>query len=117
MRNNIAEEIDEDFTVRLIDNKARITNFNYTPSSINELWENVERYLAYCKEQEKKVTLDIAFEFTNTPYWIFSDYRTQEIIKLYFAMKQNPMFLFGSIEQTPTLWIDAVSTLNQLWSQ
>ena len=116
MKTGSQEEIIEDFTIRLVNEKGKITDFNYTPSNIDEIWDNVNRYLSFCFDNGFKTSIETAMEYTDTPFWIFSDDRTKEIIKLYFAMKQNPMFLYGSIENTPTIWIDSTSLLNILWN-
>ena len=116
MRNSIVEERDEDFTIRLIDEKTgNFLNPIYKPLDLEEVWSNVENYISICHKNSQKCTLEVAMEYTDTPYWIFADDRTMELIKLYFAMKQNPMFLFGDIENTPNLWVDSVALLNTLW--
>jgi len=111
----VYEKIDDDFTIRLIDDNGSITESEYHPQTIEEVWSNVQRYIDFCEKEEKKVTIELAMEYTGTPYSVFNDLRTQEIINLYFAFKQNPLFLFTTIETTPTIWVESLSILNTLW--
>ena len=116
MRNGITEDRDEDFAIRLVDeNTGNFSDPRYKPKDLEEVWENIENYINLCDRDGRECTLKTAMEYTDTPFWIFSDNRTSELIKLYFSMKQNPMFLYGNIENTPNLWIESVAILNTMW--
>jgi hypothetical protein len=103
--------------VRLVDDGGNILDPAYHPKDVDDALENVHRYLSYCDKQNKNVTIVLAMEYTMTPYWIFTDRRTDELMKLYLAFKSNPMVLYNSLKETPGLWVDAVSYLNLIWDK
>lgn len=96
---------------------GNFTDSEYEPKDLREVIENIETYISFSHANGQKCTLEIAMEYTNTPYWIFSDNRTNELIKLYLAYKQTPMSMFGELKNTPFIWVETVSQLNQIMKE